>query len=130
MIHGMARIDYKCCFKSQPMFSDKQFKITGVTRDSTGNALGSCVVSLYYNNTAPSTSLKGSTIIGGNIEGGQQMMGTLPINEKDKLASEVLSDVNGNFTFLVGPSLTCYIVAYMAGSPDIAGTTVNTLVGE
>jgi hypothetical protein len=43
-------------------------------------------------------------------------------------AARVESDASGAFTFLVGPNLACYVVAYKAGAPDVAGTTVNTLV--
>ena len=84
-------------FKSPPMFSDKSYKITGITKDSTGAALGNCVVDLFY---------------------------TL----NDVLVGKTESDASGNFTFLVGPSLSCYIVAYKVGSPDVSGTSVNTLI--
>lgn len=91
-----ARGDYGT-FKSPPLFTDHIWKLTGTTKDSTGVALGNCVVKLFYSLT--------NTIAG--------------ITE---------SDASGIFTFLVGPSLNCYIVAYKPGSPDVAGTTVNTLV--
>lgn len=84
-------------FRSPPMWSDKSFKIIGITKDSAGVALGNCIVDLFYTNN-------------------------------DVLASNVESDASGNFTFLVSPSQTCYIVAYKAGSPDVAGTSINTLV--
>jgi hypothetical protein len=38
------------------------------------------------------------------------------------------SDGSGNFTFSNPGAGPFYIVAYKAGSPDVAGTTVNTLV--
>lgn len=80
------------------MFSDKAFKISGVTKDSAGAVLGSCLVELFY------------TI-------------------DDRPVSKTLSDATtGAFSFAVGPNLSCYIVAYKAGSPDVAGTSVNTLV--
>jgi hypothetical protein len=83
-------------FRSLLFFSDKAYKISGVTRDSAGNALGNCIVDLFYTPT-------------------------------DTLAAKVTSDASGNFSFSVGPSIQCYIVAYLPGSPDVAGTTVNTL---
>jgi len=46
----------------------------------------------------------------------------------DNIVGVIRSDANGNYQFLVGPSLSCYAVAYKVGSPDVAGTTVNTLV--
>lgn len=72
-------------------------RITGVTRDSTGATLASCVVQLF------------STV-------------------NDRIVNETTSDGSGNYTFIVGGSLTYYIVAYKAGAPDVAGTTANTLV--
>lgn len=39
------------------------------------------------------------------------------------------SDAVGAYEFRVGLSTAYYVVAYKAGSPDVAGTTVNTLVG-
>ncbi len=74
--------------------------ISGVTRDSAGTALGSCVVALYR---------------------------TLD----DVMIEEVTSDATtGAFSFSsVGPAQGYYAVAYKVGSPDTAGTTVNTLSG-
>jgi hypothetical protein len=46
----------------------------------------------------------------------------------DVLVGETMSDSLGNYKFLVGPAYNCYIVAYKAGSPDVSGTTVNTLI--
>jgi hypothetical protein len=43
------------------------------------------------------------------------------------LAQNGLSDALGNFTFDNPGSGPFYIVAYKVGSPDVAGTTVNTL---
>ncbi len=83
-------------FRSQP-FSTKAFSITGVTKDSAGTALGSCVVELYLT--------LGDVVVG-----------------------ITTSDASGNYSFPAtgGPY---YIVAYKKGSPDVAGTTVNTLTG-
>jgi hypothetical protein len=42
---------------------------------------------------------------------------------------QTISDGNGNYDFRL-PSLdAAYLVLYKAGAPDVAGTTVNTLVG-
>jgi hypothetical protein len=73
------------------------FNITGVTRDSTGAATGNCVVHLFESAT--------------DIE-----------------VAQTTSDGSGNFTFIIGNNAGFfYLVAYKAGSPDIAGTSVNTL---
>ena len=72
--------------------------IAGVTRDSTGAALGSCVVDLML--TATDSKIDG-----------------------------VVSDSTGAYSFKSGQyGKTYYVVAYKAGSPDRAGTSVNTLV--
>lgn len=73
------------------------FNITGVTRDSTGVALGSCSIDLFESAT-------------------------------DIRVANTISDGSGNFSFVLGNnSGTYYIVAYKAGAPDLAGTSVNTL---
>lgn len=52
----------------------------------------------------------------------------LYITHVDVIAQQGASDASGNFSFVNPGSGPFYIVAYKAGSPDIAGTTVNTLV--
>lgn len=76
------------------------FKISGTTRDSTGAALGGCAVDWF--NTADDVKLGSTT-----------------------------SDADGLFEFRGAgqPPNAYYLVAYKAGSPDLAGTTANTLVG-
>jgi hypothetical protein len=44
--------------------------------------------------------------------------------------AQSLSDGSGNFRFYVVAGVQYYLVAYKAGSPDVAGTTVNTLTGS
>lgn len=73
--------------------------IYGVTKDSTGAVLGSCAVDLYR-------------------------------TADDVVMDRATSDASGNYEFRSASlTTTYYIVAYKAGSPDVAGTTVNTLVG-
>ena len=76
----------------------QRIRIVGVTRDSSGAALGSCVVHLFR-------------------------------TVDDKLTEVQTSDGSGNFSFNVGGGELYYVVAYLPGSPDRAGTTVNTLQG-
>ena len=72
--------------------------LSGITRDSSGVALGGCEVELMLTAT-------------------------------DVKVDKVASDTSGNYSFKSGQyGKTYYIVAYKAGSPDVAGTTVNTLV--
>jgi hypothetical protein len=77
-----------------------QFRLTGTTRDTTGVALGSCTVDWF--NTADDVKIDSTT-----------------------------SDANGLFEFRTAgqPPNAYYLVAYKAGSPDVAGTTVNSLTG-
>src|SRR6185503_17701353 len=76
------------------------FRLTGVTKDSTGAALGNCVVDWF--DTATDVKIDTTT-----------------------------SDASGLFEFRTAgqPPNAYYLVAYKPGSPDVAGTTVNTLVG-
>jgi hypothetical protein len=49
----------------------------------------------------------------------------------DVLFEKVTSDANGAYSFsAIGLSEQYYLVAYKAGSPDVSGTTINTLVGS
>lgn len=45
----------------------------------------------------------------------------------DTFVASTVSDGSGNFTLLPTVSGPFYLVAYLAGAPDVAGTTVNTL---
>jgi hypothetical protein len=75
------------------------YSITGITKDSAGSPLGSCTVKLYR---------------------------TL----NDSVAGVVVSDAStGAFFLNASGSLNHYMIAYKPGSPDVAGTTINTLVG-
>lgn len=78
-----------------------RYLISGVTRDSGGSVLGNCVVEVFESATY---LLRGATI----------------------------SDATGNYAIeIVGDrSLTFFAVAYKAGSPDLAGTTINTLLAS
>ena len=73
--------------------------IRGVTKDSTGAALGNCTVHLFR-------------------------------SADDSKSAEGVSDASGNYRLDASDRLTHYAVAYKAGSPDVAGTTVNTLTGS
>lgn len=73
------------------------FELTGTTLDENRALLGFCTVKLFR-------------------------------TETDELMDETTSDVAGAYTFLMPADVgTYYIVAYKPGSPDVAGTSVNTL---
>ena len=77
-----------------------RYRIFGVTRDSGLNVLAGCTVDVFSTQT--------------NV-----------------LVGQMVSDSGGNYSVDVdgGTGQTFYAVAYKPGSPDVAGTTVNTLVG-
>lgn len=73
-------------------------KIIGTTRDASGNPLGTCVVKGY-------------------------------LTSNDQFLRQLTSDANGYFEFCSEFSGAAhYLVGYRPGSPDVEGTTVNTLV--
>jgi len=47
----------------------------------------------------------------------------------DSIAARGVSDASGVYRLGASTALVHYLVAYKAGSPDVAGTSVNTLVG-
>ena len=87
----------------QPKFNSARsqvrqlWRLSGTTKDSAGAALGSCVVDMFS-------------------------------TPDDTIRAQTTSDASGLFSFTVDSnSRTYYLVAYKPGSPDVAGTTVNTL---
>lgn len=76
------------------------FRITGITKDSTGAVLGNCIVDWF--NTA-NDALLGTT--------------TSDVNGAFE------------FRTAGQPPNAYYLVAYKAGAPDVTGATVNTLTG-
>lgn len=46
-----------------------------------------------------------------------------------ELVRQTISDGSGNYTLTAPGTGPFYVMAYKAGSPDVAGTTVNTLQG-
>ncbi len=87
-------------FCPQPL-QPARYSISGVTRSSTGSPLADCAVEVYE---TVSGLLRGATV-------------------SDNVGRYIL-DVTG------GQGLTFFCVAYKPGSPDVAGTTINTLVGS
>lgn len=76
-----------------------KLEIRGFTRDSTGAALGGCVVSLHR-------------------------------VSDNQLIDSTISDGQGNYEFAsAGMSTPYYVVAYLLGSPNVAGVTADPLLG-
>jgi hypothetical protein len=83
-----------------PANQPTRYVISGVTKSSVGAVLPGCSVTAYETVT------------------------------KLQAAPSVISDANGVYTISVqgATGLKFFVVAYLAGSPDVEGTTVNTLV--
>jgi len=88
-----------------PYFEERNLRISGTTKDASGAAIASCSVVLIETPT--------------NIT-----------------ADSAVSDANGAYMLQLPTGLsqtqttTWRVNAYKAGSPDVAGTTVNTLTGS
>lgn len=81
-----------------PGGASSYFFIRGTSRDSAGVALANCIIQGFR-------------------------------TSDDLYVGQVVSDAAGNFALPTPYSGTAhYLVAYKAGSPDVAGTSVNTIV--
>lgn len=82
-----------------PMPTQPPIALSGVTRDSAGSPLGGVSINVFRADT-------------------------------EQLVQQLTSDGSGNFkTNPVGLGLKYQIDAYLAGAPDVAGTTKNDLQG-
>lgn len=81
--------------------STSRWVLSGVTKDSSGAALGSCRVVV--------------------LETGRIGIGQLPV------VAETISDGSGNYSVPVASNTAHWEIAYKAGSPDVAGATVNNV---
>lgn len=77
----------------------QQFRLSGQTLDSTGAALGNCRVVLFDSSRV---------IAGGDI---------------NPVVAETISDGSGNYSFIVPRPVDYQLIAYLPGSPDVAGIT-------
>lgn len=82
-----------------PSVQPTRYEINGITKDSAGAVLPTCVVDIFETAT-------------------------------DTLVASVISNAEGRYSAAVSgkAGLTFYAVAYKALAPDVAGTTVNTLI--
>lgn len=83
------------------------YLITGQTLNNFGAPLGNCTVSIFQTISATATESQ----------------------PQGRLVGSTVSDSNGNYSVEVqaDPNITFQAVAYLPGSPDVAGVTVNTL---
>lgn len=88
-----------------------RFSLIGVTRDATGAPLGNCRVVVYES---------GRIYVGGN----ECRVGYAT---DSPVVGETISDGSGNYTLLVPLNTAYQAMGYKAGSPDVFGTTLNTL---
>lgn len=88
--------------------SNVRFVISGVTRDGTGAALGSCTVSAF----------RVDELVYPND----------PDVFSDPMVSQTVSDAStGSYSIQVGFNTAHQLTGYKTGSPDLAGITVNTV---
>jgi hypothetical protein len=92
-----------------------RYVVAGVTRDSSGAPLGGCVVEVFSNENPP--RLVGATV-------SDPVSGEYSVDVPGPTAPLIVSDGEVPDT-----TLTFQAVAYLPGSPDVAGVTVNTLIG-
>lgn len=88
--------------------------IAGVTKDAAGSPLGFCEVRLFKAGGAPY---------------GQRMYGTYQYGTRALDFGATNSDVNGNYSFTVWDQDDYFAVAFLPGSPEVMGVTVDTLQG-
>lgn len=89
---------YGAHFSSAKNQVRQRWLVTGTTKDNAGAALGACAVTLF------------------------RTVDNQPV-------ATTVSSVAGYYEFTIdGNSATLFAVSYKTGAPDVAGTTVNTLV--
>jgi hypothetical protein len=80
---------------------------------------------------SPSFSLYNATIVGATMDSASSPLAGCTVQlfrtVDDAFIAETISDGSGNYVLTPTVSGPFYVVAYKAGSPDVAGTTVNTL---
>lgn len=87
-------------FRPSTILEAPLWRLSGITKDAAGVALGACTVHLFR---------------------------TLDDFEVDVQVSDATT---GFYEFFgVMPGYNYYVVAYKVGLPDVSGTTLNTLVG-
>ena len=96
-------VDDAAIWWAQPPLTEgatARYGIAGVTRDQYGSPLGGCTVKMFKTST-------------------------------DELVDTQVSDPSGNYT-VSSPYYpdAHYLVIYKAGTPDVFGTTPNTLIGS
>lgn len=101
----------------------------GIPLDSSSDLVQSAWdVVLFYSGSQSAKLITGFTKdANGDNLGGCVVQGFLTAD--NSYVGRVVSDPSGAFTFTTPYLGNHYLVAYKPGSPDIAGTTKNTLVG-
>jgi hypothetical protein len=97
-VPNSARHPFEGVSDTSPYYPERNFVISGVTKDATGTPLGGCSVLLFNAAT--------------NV-----------------LTQQAVADASGNYAFTVDKTQRWFVVAYLPGAPDVAGTSVNTLAG-
>jgi hypothetical protein len=97
-------------FRNNPKQIPIAFTGSGVSRDSTGAVLGFCTCTLFKVKTG---------VLNNYGVGSTQYI----------QVAQTVSDVNGNYSFNVGADGPYRVVFDLAGSPNRAGLTLDTLSG-
>lgn len=105
-IVGISEVD------SQQLGADHWGQIGSLFGRSPGGVRNSTLVGVAYTSA-------GSPAVGAKVD--------LHVTGGDFIVATVLSDASGNFRFDNPGTGPFYIVAYLAGNPDRAGSSVNTL---
>lgn len=109
------------CLLNNFVQATNRFTLSGVSRDSTGAALGNCRVVLYETGRIAVDGLTHAQMpSAGNPE-------KVEADTESPVVAEMISDGSGNFSFNTPMNTAYQITGYKAGSPDVAGITVNTL---
>jgi hypothetical protein len=93
-------------FHADEKLKDRDYVISGITRDAAGAILGGCTVDVF--------------------------MSQMPDMPRTLVGRAVSDVTTGQYiVFVNGPDtgMTFQAMAYLAGAPDVAGISVNTLVG-
>lgn len=96
-----------------PKAGVQSFKVTGVTRDSTGAPLGLCEVRVFKQGGHP----LGERLVGQDFQVGQIATDWVDTN----------SDANGNYSVTVYDQDLYFAVGFKQGAPEVDGVTVDTV---
>lgn len=102
-------------------WASNRWTLTGVTRDSTGAPLGTCVVKVHETGRLAVLSSPPKTF--DSAANPNPMRWDDPIS----MVAETISDGSGNYSVEVPMNTAYQATGYKAGAPDVAGITRNDI---